>query len=505
MLKKLLVPILALILTSLAFAGCDTDNNAQGGERNTTLRLATVETFTTIDPHNNTRIVDNTLAAEIFEGFFFLTPFGELEPRLATHFEINDEGTVFTFFLREGVRFHNGHYLTSEDVLFSFARAKDSPPMFANVAPIESVVALDDLTVQITLENVDPMFQFNVNLVAIMSAQGGRYVGPGFMYPNIGTGPFMLVDWGDGMRVVMEQNPYWYLPLPQIETITRYVVTDVTAVLMAFEAGDIDYVGVPPADWDRIVASGLYTTYSQQTWHTTFMNFNHNRAPFDDVRVRQAFNYAINPDEVLLAAREGLADPAYFLGNPYFVPALRDMGSELRRFEYNPDRARELLAEAGFPNGLTLDEPMGTLAGGHFGTATQVVQQQLANIGVTVGIEAADPAVFAADQIAGNYLFSIMGLQFNTHDWFWTERFFGTVGIDDLNMTFYSNPVVDEMFRQAASTADQDVRRELFREILMIVNEDAVILPLYHQFSLLAWDLNLHANPNIPTSQWYWR
>jgi len=517
MLKRVLGLLLVVALTVPVLSGCDTIGAPAGGgaagpghEPRTTLRLSTIEEFTMIDPHFNTRAVDNAIAWQIFEGFNFVNVFGELEPRLATHFEQSDDYMTFIFHLRENVQFHCGHTLTAQDAVFSYERAFTAPPMQINIGAVESVRAVDDLTVEITLNDVDPMFHLNGN-IAILCHICGADVEPGFFAPNIGTGPYMVSDWGDGRRVVKDRNDNWHMQhvigfLPQIETQIRYVLVDQTTQLMALEADDLDYLGIPAPDWDRIVNSGNFTYFTQQSWHTTYITFNTLREPFNDVRVRQAFNYAVNQVDVALAAREGLADAAYMMGNPYYLTFFQNLldDPDFHRYSFNPDRARELLAEAGFPDGMTLQYPLGTFPTGHLLVAAEVVQQQLADVGVIVSLEAGDPATYFQDLNLGNFFFAVSGWSWTTSDPFWTERRFSSYHIGDVNSAHYSNPVVDELFQTARTTMNQDVRREAFREAFKIVSQEAPIIPLYYQFTLLAWHPDLTANPNRPIFEWYW-
>jgi len=483
---------------------------APGHEPRTTFRISTIEEITMIDPHYNTRAVDNTVAWQIFEGFNFVDVRGELEPRLASSFEQSADGMTFTYHLRENAAFHCGHILSADDVLFSFARAKEAPPMQINVASVDTVEAIDNLTVAITLSQVDPMFRINGN-IAIMCHICGADVEPGFNYPSIGTGPYMIGEWGDGRRVVKERFDDWHMQhvlgwLPQIETQITYVLVDQTTQMMALEADDIDYLSIPAPDWDRVVASGNFTYFTQQSWHTTYIVFNNLRAPFDDVRVRQAFNYAVNQADVALAAREGLADAAFMMGNPYYIAHLQNLTEDpdFYRFDFNPDRARELLAEAGFPDGLVLDEPLGTFPTGHLLTAAEVVQQQLAEVGITTRIETGDPATYFQDLNLGNFFFAVSGWSWTTPDAFWTERRFATDHIGDVNSAHYSNPEVDALFEIARTSMDQEVRRQAFRDAFKIVSRDAVIIPLYYQYQLFAWHTDFTADPNRPRFEWFW-
>ena len=510
MFRRVVFLVLVATLTVFALTGCNRESRQADGPR-TVLRLATIEPFTMIDPHYNTRAVDNALAWQVFEGFYYVTPFGDLEPRLATRFEISPDNLTYTYYLKRGVQFQNGNPMTAADVVFSFERALAAPPMQAAIGMVTNVEALDDYTVRVTLSDVNPMFHANGN-IAIMCRIDGANVQPGFFQPNIGTGPYFVSDWGDGMRVVKDRNPTWHMQsevgLPQIERQVRYVVTDNTTALMALEADDIDYFGIPAPDWVRIRDSGNFTTLLQQSWHTTYMVFNTTRAPFDDVRVRQAFNYAVNRYDVAAAAMEGLADVAYFMGNPYYITHLQNLTQDpnFERYDHNPARARQLLAEAGYPNGMTLNAPivMRTLAGSHFTTAAEVIQQQLAQVGVNIAIEIGDPATYFQDITNGNYYFDVAGWSWTTFDAFWIERRFSSYHIDDANTSSMVNPEVDRLFRVAGTTANQDVRRQAFRDAMIIVQREAPIIPLYYQMNRIAWHPKLIADPNRPIFEWYW-
>ena len=517
MIKKVTKLLMVAGLAALVFAACTpTDGQsgaggaAAGRDPRTTFRISTIEEITMIDPHFNTRAVDNTVAWQIFEGFNFVDVRGNLEPRLAHTTDVSADGMTFTFHLRENVQFHCGHTLTAQDAYFSYTRAQTAPPMQTNVGAIDSFRVVDDLTFEIVLGEVDPMFRLNGN-IAIMCHTCGENLQPGFNHPSIGTGPFMISDWGDGRRVVKDRFENWHYQhvrgsLPQFETQITYVLVDQTTQMMALEADDIDYLGIPAPDWDRVVASGNFTYFTQQSWHTTYIVFNTLRAPFDDVRVRQAINYAVNQVDVALAAREGLADVAYMMGNPYYIAHLQNLTEDpnFYRFDFNQQRARELLAEAGFPDGLVLDYPLGTFPTGHLLTAAEVVQQQLADVGIIVSLEAGDPATYFQDLNLGNFFFAVSGWSWTTPDAFWTERRFATDHIGDVNSAHYSNPEVDELFRIARTSMDQEVRRQAFRDAFKIVSRDAVIIPLYYQYTLLAWHPDLTADPNRPRFEWYW-
>jgi len=148
---------------------------------------------------------------------------------------------------------------------------------------------------------------------------------------------------------------------------------------MAFENGDIDVVGVSSSDWERIKSSGRFSTYQGAGSQTVFLTMNHRKTPFTDVRVRRAFNYAVNRNDIIAGAVNGFAGPAFFTGNPNQITFLEAISAN-DPYPFNPQRAKQLLADAGFPNGLALSEPITVLAGTDWAYAAEIIQQQLADV-----------------------------------------------------------------------------------------------------------------------------
>lgn len=504
--RKTLLFILVILLTASLSAACTgsgaTDSGASSGR--TSLRYAASDFFMMNDPHYQYRSVDNLVSSMVYEPLMYFDNFGNFEPRVSTSYEVSDDGLVYTIHLRHGVKFHSGGEMKASDVLFSIERAKKAPTMQINTEPIAKVEAPDDYTVVITLKEINPMFHSLCNF-GIMSEEAGKDLAPGFFGANVGTGAWLLTEFKGDEKIAFKRNEDWYMPLPEVETLEVYAVTDVNTMIMAFEAGDLDFIGVTAAEYERLANTGKYTMYSNPYYHTTFINFNEKVPPFDNVLVRKAFNYAINQEDVMRGAMKGLADRAYYIGNRYYITYLPDPASGLfETYPYDPAKARELLAEAGYPDGLHIDEPTMVLPIQHYITANEIMQQQLAEAGIYIEIAMGDPSTHYSDHVNGNYHFGMQGWDWIVSDWYWTERIFSTGGIGDANMTFYSNPVVDELYEKARHTADQEKRVEYFTEIIRILSEDAVIVPLYHRHVCYAWNKNLNADPNRPISEWHW-
>ena len=501
--RKCLVALLALVMV-LAVAACGNgNNNAADGVVRTDINLVVPQPFGTLDPHNMSLIVEHRARVQIFESLLLHEDDGTLTPILALSYDVCDDGVVYTFQIRQGVTFHNGYALTARDVAFSIERAVDSPFMANEVAMIESVALIDNYTVAITARSPFALFAALVGSISIVSEDHLLAAGDDIIDNPVGTGPYMLYAFNRGVNLELVSNPNHWAGSPRIERVNFRIITDMQTALMAFEAGELDKILAPPVNWADLIAQDNWTTSAYSNLHITYFVFNHEVEPFTDVRVRQAINYAINREEMVLFAFEGLATPAYTMANTRFVFGATD---DVRVYEFNPDRARELLAEAGFPDGFTLP-PILTIGGGTFEVATVTLQAHLREVGIIADVEVREPAAFVADMMAGNFTLGIMG-RLTGFDMDLFREVYHTERIDNNNMARFSNPRVDELFEVGMITLDVEARKEAYRELLQIVQEEAVYAPVIFGVDLVAHDRDLSMVQRITTPfrvvEWYW-
>ena len=411
----------------------------------------------------------------------------EVEPALATEWEISDDGTEYTFALREGVTFHDGAPFDAEAVVFNFERMLDEGhpyhdtgpfPLSFMVGAIESVEAVDDMTVKFTLNA--PYAPFLSNLAyspgLLVSPAGVREHGAEFGRNPSGTGPFRFVEWESNQRVVVERNPDYWDGAPALDAVIFRPITDANTRTAEMLAGGIDVmVEVPPVALSEFEGDA-FSIHEQAGPHVWFLILNLKEGPFTDRRVRQAANYAINKSAIVNDVLEGTAEVAAGPTPPAFAWAHNE---ELEPYPHDPERARELIAEAGAEGAeLTFyvtEGGSGMLDPVAMGTA---IQADLEAVGFDVSIETYEWNTFLGEVnpgLEGKADMAEMAWMTNDPD---TLPFLAlrTAAMPDqggFNSGYYSNPEVDRLLEEARVATDQERRAELYKQMQEIVHEDA--------------------------------
>jgi peptide/nickel transport system substrate-binding protein len=290
--------------------------------------------------------------SNIFEGLTRFGPDGSVLPGLAHAWDLSDDGLTYTFHLREGVQFHDGTPFSAEDVVFSLdrARAEDSTNAQKQLfAAIETVTALDPLTVEVTLSQPQGAFLFN------MAWGDAVIMSPASVASNatnpVGTGAFRFVRWVQGDRLELERNPDYWGEAPALERATFRFISDPSAAFAAMMAGDVDaFPNFPaPESLAQFQADPRFNVIVGSTEGETILSMNHQNPALADIRVRQAISHAINRQDIIDGAMFGYGTP---IGS-HFAPHHPDYLDLTANSPHDPDAARALLAEAG-QEGLTL-------------------------------------------------------------------------------------------------------------------------------------------------------
>jgi peptide/nickel transport system substrate-binding protein len=442
-----------------------------------------------LDPQHVSAVNDFRILMNVYDGLVrYRDGTLEVEPALATDWSISEDGLEYTFNLREGVSFHDGSPLDAEAVVFSFERMidEDHPhhtgtfPLSFYFSAVEAVEAVDDMTVKFTLN--EPFAPFLSNLAypagLIVSKAAVEEHGEDFDRNPSGTGAFRFVEWQSNTRVVVERNEDYWDGAAQLEAVIFRPITDANTRVASMLSGEIDVmVEVPPDNVATFADGSEFEVHEQAGPHLWFLILNAKEGPFTDVRVRQAVNYAVNKESLVTDVLQGTATVAAGPTPPAFNWAYNE---DLDPYPYDPERARELLAEAGIDEGTELtfyvtEGGSGMLDPVSMGTA---IQADLQAVGLDVNIETYEWNTFLSEVNAGlegKADMAEMAWMTNDPDTLpylalrteaWPEE-------GGFNSGYYSNPEVDEILAEARTSTDQEERAELYKQMQEIVYEDA--------------------------------
>ncbi|HVQ78311.1 MAG TPA: ABC transporter substrate-binding protein [Candidatus Binatia bacterium] len=394
---------------------------------------------------------------------------GTLVPWLAERWYTTDN-LNYTFFLKKGVRFHNGRELKAADIKYVLERAANPEtkhPQRARYAAISDVIIKDDHTITLRLKEID------ANFLLTLARQGS------VIYPReavetlktqpVGTGPFVLADWVRGDRIVLARNKDYHVKgVPHLDRVTFRFIADPNAALAALKAGDVDasMFGIGPEHVDDLRRDARFQVIQGDTTNDVILSMNGSKKPFADRRVRLAITHAINKDEVLKGAMFGYGrvlgsnvDPL----NPYFV----DMS---RAVPYDPARAKKLLGEAGYPNGF--DAVLRVAPQYYYTVRTgEILVNQLAKVGIRVKIEQIEWGQWLSQVYRdANFDMSIIG-----HAEPWDINNYA-------NPKYYyrwDSPEFQKLFRESEVTLDDKKRRELYVKMQRMLADEAPAVWLY--------------------------
>ena len=431
-----------------------------------------------LDPHATNDALSGNANRQIYNALIRSTADLEFVGDLAESWVVLSP-TEWQFNLRRGVRFHDGSRFTASDVRFSLLRQQTMPQVQHLVAFIADVRVIDDYTVIIdTRTPVGPMLaNLSHSATRILSESAVNRFGDRYAENPIGTGPLKFVSWSPGNEVVLERFDDYFEGRPATERLTIRVIPEGTSRTIALETGEVDLIlEVEPVDKARIEANSNLILNERLSNRIEWLAFNFNTPPFDNRLVRHAIAYAINQADVLTVALDGRGDIAHsFTG-----PTVFGYNPEARTRPYDPARARQLLAQAGFPNGFAT-----TLwaSGDIRARAAQVVQANLAEVGIRANIELLEWAAYLDRTGRGEHDLHVLGWANLTGDAdpgmfpLYHTRSMGAGG----NRSFYSNPRVDAILDQGRIETNMARRLELYHELHWILHEDLPIVPLFIQ------------------------
>lgn len=492
--KKLIAMLLSIVLICSLLTGCGSDNMQKSSETGKTDTAVAVETPATLVIGQTGEIVNDldifgagasgmytgvaNIVANVFSSLVRYDEVKGILPDLATEWTISEDGLEYMFTIRDNVKFHDGTELAISDFPFAFEEFKRALYAGEYVSNISSVEAAGDHQIKITLASADPLTLKKLAMVPILSESVMTEAGSAFWDTVlVGSGPYKFISWSSGGSMLLEGFEDYYAgpaPIAQIELRPFF---DASAMVIALNNNEIQAISMlDPNSFGEIEGVPGYKLVLQDSSYKEFIaiNCSTGNPALEDVRVRQAINYAIDTKSILLAQQNDVGELVknYCL-SPYALGYSEN--EDVAAYPYDPEKAKALLADAGYGDGLSLNF---TASAGWGDIGCQIAAENLRQIGIDVNFEVVDPTIWGDRYYSGDYDLCFSGEADMYLDPDFLSLSYGTGG--GYNQYFYSDPDVDKLLEQAHMETDDKTREDLYHQAIAIIREAAPVVPLYY-------------------------
>lgn len=519
--KKLALGISTLSLLAVIITGCgsnSTASNSVGNSANTTasnesnpsetvqnsgekvitggtVRVAMSTEPDNLDPYLSAATDTNSMMDNVFDGLFEAGEDSDLVPAIASSYQVSEDGLTYTFILKQGIKFHNGADLTSKDVYYSYAKLSGlngQEPLSSKFSGIESIDTPDDYSVVIKLKEKNAAF-LAANIIAIVPKDYEQQ-----SEKPIGAGPYKFVEYKPGQELVLEKNENFYNKdhTPVIDKVEFKIMPDANAAVLALQSGDIDMI--PGISSQGVLQLGDgYTVISGPQNMVQLMALNNSVKPLNDVKVRQAINYAIDKDAIIQTVAEGNGTKLGSNMSPamkmYYQEGLEDY------YKTNVDKAKELLNEAGYPNGFDLTITVPSNYQFHVDTA-QVIADQLKKAGINATIKQIEWSSWLEDVYNNaKYEATIVGLTGKLDPQEVLGRYETTYA---KNFFKFSNADFDKLISEGKIEINEAKRADLYKQAQTLLTEQAAAVFIMDPNRTVAMKGNLKGFKMYPVQKY---
>ncbi|GAA0322862.1 ABC transporter substrate-binding protein [Oceanobacillus oncorhynchi subsp. oncorhynchi] len=465
-----------------------------------------------LDPASTTDGESSRITKQIYESLLeFDKESFEVLPGLAHDWEVSEDGLSYTFYLEEGVTFHDGTEFNAEAVKVNFERWADPDHEYAFADDgyvysmygtmfggflgdenhvVEEINVVNDHEIEFVLSQPLGFFLQNMAMTyfPITSPAALEEYGPAINENPVGTGPFEFVSWAKDDSIVLDKfDDYRIEGLPKLDRVVFEVIPDNAARLIALRSGEIDIMdGLNPDDAAGVEADEGLELYERAENNIGYVGFNVQKEPFDNKDLRHAVSHAIDKEAIAEALYAGYATPA----SVPLPPSYMGYNDEVESFEYDPDRARELLEDAGYADGLEIELWTMPVARPYMPdpeTVSEIIQNNLEEVGITVTIVREEWAPYLEKTMNGEHQMYMLGWSGTNGDpdYFLSSLLHGD-NVGSSNREFYDNDEVDEFLNQAKLSIDQDERASFYQQAQELIADDAPMVPLVHSRPVLA-------------------
>ena len=451
----------------------------------------------TLHPTDFSTTVELGVLNQIYDTLLYYSPDGtkDPEPRIAESYEISDDGLDYTFHLRDDVTFHDGTPVTADDVVFSIELYKASEYQGSQISMLSSVEATDEHTVVCHLDA--PYSPFLQGICSPMIASKAYYESSedDFVNNPIGSGPYKFVSRAKGSNIKLEANEDYYRGAPEIKEVTFEVIPDSSTKAIALQTGEVNFAEIDSATKPQLEANPAITIAEVPPSSFSYIAMNTEKEPFNDVKVRQAINYAIDRDNLVAVCYDGEAE----VNSNICAKERFGYSDDQFQYTYDPEKAKELLAEAGIETPYDLGE---ILVAEKYSNLATVIQNDLKAVGLDVTISVKEFNSYISDLQNGSYGITALNMTLEG-DTQTLEMAFTSDYIGIANNARYSDEEMDKLFEQARTETDNDKRAEIFNEIFTKVQDEAIYAVMCNPMTLYAYNSDLSCPEFVLEGNYY--
>jgi peptide/nickel transport system substrate-binding protein len=436
------------------------------------------------------------VAGHIYNGLVRYDKDFKLEGDLAESWEVSPDGLAITFHLRKGVKWHDGAEFTSRDVLFTYLVTIDpkTPTAYAEAfKQVQHAEAPATHTFRVTYARpfAPALESWGMSILPAHLLEGKDITKSGLSRHPVGTGPYVFKEWVAGQKLVLESNHDYYEGRPYIDRYVYRIIPDNSTMYMELKAGTLDMMGLSPVQYQRqtntVKFRDRFNKYRYPASAFTYLGYNLRHPLFSDRRVRQALTSAINKEEIIQGVLLGMGQIA---SGPY-KPGTWAWNPHIKDFDYNPERAKQLLAEAGWketnPDGILVKggKPFQFTILTNQGNSerlktAQIIQRRLKKIGIDVKIRVIEWASLLSQFIdKGNFEALIMGWTIGQDPDIYDVWHSSKTGSKELNFIGFKNSMVDHFLEEGRSTFDMEKRKQCYYGIQEIFAKEQPYTFLY--------------------------